>query len=341
MELLEHYLQAVRFWLPRKQQDDIIEELREDIRSRIEDKESYLGRTLTEEELLAVLQQTGNPMLVAGRYQKQGALIGPALFPIYTYVLKIVALGYLVPWVLVWLGLIIFSPSYRAEHTGMALFGTWGSFWSVAISLFGAVTIVFAVLERAQSRLAYFQNWDPRKLPHRPLRKQWVSRVESVFGLAFSVLFVFWWLTLPRFGHFLSDQVGGAVTLNSALRHYYLLPLVPTFVLMAQQCINLIRPQWTWVRCSFMLASDLMTLTILAAVATQRPYLVLGQGARDTAKYAQALPAANGAILWLLLGVGGGVLIAAIVHLFQTLREFRRGRGGQPRPTPVQISQVL
>ena len=55
MDILARYLQAVRFWLPRKQQDDIIEELREDIRSRIEDRESSLGRALTEDELLALL----------------------------------------------------------------------------------------------------------------------------------------------------------------------------------------------------------------------------------------------------------------------------------------------
>jgi len=341
MELLERYLQAVRFWLPGKQQDDIIEELREDIRTRMEDKESSLGRPVTEDELLALLQQTGNPMLVAGRFRKQGSLIGPALFPIYTYVLKIVALGYLVPWVLVWLALLIFSPIYRAHHTGLHLLDTWTSFWNVAIGLFGTVTAVFALLERGQSRLGYFQKWDPRKLPHRPLRKPWVSRVESIFGLAFSVFFIFWWFTMPRFGHFLSDQVGGAVTLNPALRNYYLLPLIPTLVLMVQQGINLIRPQWTWVRSSFMLGSDLMTLAIIGAAAAHQPYLLLAEGARDTAKYAQVLPAVNGTILWGLLGIGGGVLIAAIVHFFQTMRELRRMRGERLRQTPVQMSQIL
>ena len=44
MELLDRYLQAVRFWLPKAQQNDIIAELGDDIRSQIEDKESALGR---------------------------------------------------------------------------------------------------------------------------------------------------------------------------------------------------------------------------------------------------------------------------------------------------------
>src|ERR1700686_3233741 len=65
MELLDRYLQAVRFWLPRAQQNDIIAELGDDIRSQIEDRESALGRPLNEDEQVALLQQTGHPMRVA------------------------------------------------------------------------------------------------------------------------------------------------------------------------------------------------------------------------------------------------------------------------------------
>ena len=36
MELLNRYVQAVKFWLPSSQQDDIAAELSEDIRSQIE-----------------------------------------------------------------------------------------------------------------------------------------------------------------------------------------------------------------------------------------------------------------------------------------------------------------
>jgi hypothetical protein len=43
MELLDRYLQAVKFWLPAEQQDDIAAELGEDIRSQIEDRKEQLG----------------------------------------------------------------------------------------------------------------------------------------------------------------------------------------------------------------------------------------------------------------------------------------------------------
>ena len=46
MELLDRYLQAVKKYLPARRQDDIIAELRANMESQIEDKESELGRPL-------------------------------------------------------------------------------------------------------------------------------------------------------------------------------------------------------------------------------------------------------------------------------------------------------
>jgi hypothetical protein len=65
MELLNRYLHAVRFWLPKPQQQDIIAELGEDLRSQIEDREAQLGHPLDEDGVAVILQQRGHPMLVA------------------------------------------------------------------------------------------------------------------------------------------------------------------------------------------------------------------------------------------------------------------------------------
>ena len=75
MELLNRYLDAVRFWLPKAQQEDIIAELGEDLRSQIEDREAQLGHPLDEDGLAVILKQRGNPRLVASRYLPQRSLI--------------------------------------------------------------------------------------------------------------------------------------------------------------------------------------------------------------------------------------------------------------------------
>ena len=55
MDWMERYLQAVKFALPKSQQEDITRELRDSILSQIEERESALGRALTEDEQLALL----------------------------------------------------------------------------------------------------------------------------------------------------------------------------------------------------------------------------------------------------------------------------------------------
>ncbi len=63
------------------------------------------------------------------REEDKRNLIGPAFFPIYRFVLKIVAACYLVPWIMVWFGFMIFDPAYRAAHSGGGWIGTLGAFW--------------------------------------------------------------------------------------------------------------------------------------------------------------------------------------------------------------------
>jgi hypothetical protein len=88
MELLDRYLQAVKKHLPWQRQDDIIAELRANLEAQLEDKEAELGRPLTKAEAEEWLKQLGAPMQMAARYQPQQYLIGPTVFPIYWYVLK-------------------------------------------------------------------------------------------------------------------------------------------------------------------------------------------------------------------------------------------------------------
>jgi hypothetical protein len=56
LSLVDRYLRAARDHLPRSQQDDIINELSDSIRSRIEDEEAALGRPLDEAEEISMLR---------------------------------------------------------------------------------------------------------------------------------------------------------------------------------------------------------------------------------------------------------------------------------------------
>jgi hypothetical protein len=221
MELIDRYLQAVRFWLPKNQKQDIIAELSEDIRSQVEDREADLGRKLNQTEVAELLQQRGRPVLVANRFLPQESLIGPTLFTIYKFVLKMVALFYMLPWILMWI-VIGLSRAHSDQDLGSTFGSFWTSFWSMVFFWIGAVTIVFAVLERVQAKSKFMEKWDPRKLP--PVRDpNRIKLSNSVGEVTINIVLCTWWLWWAG-GHLYPSLVhfpGITVTLAPVWRYFF------------------------------------------------------------------------------------------------------------------------
>jgi hypothetical protein len=258
MELIERYLQAVKFWLPKRQKDDIIAELSDDIHAQVEERETSLGRKLTEAEVEEILKQRGHPLLVANRFLPQESLIGPVFFPIYRFVLKIFAFGYLLPATLVWIGLMIFNPSYRFEQTHPSWFGAFASLfsylWFATFLTAGTVTIVFAVLERFQTRVHFFDRWSPRKLP--PVRNlNLIPRSTSSFELAVSLIFFVWWAV---YAHSLEMRFGSVLNISFQPQWLWFFWGYLALALgnAALSSANLLHPYWTMTRAKLRLFSD-------------------------------------------------------------------------------------
>jgi hypothetical protein len=258
MDLVDRYLHAVGFWLPTAQQHDIIAELSEDLHSQIEEKETALGRSLSETELEAILKQRGRPLLVANRYLPQRSFIGPVLFPIYWFVLKLVALFYLLPWILLWIGMMSFSPSYRAEHSSAGWFGAIASAWSawssVAVFAVGTVTIVFAILEHVQSKSRFLEDWNPGKLP--PARNpNQIPRSSSLIEVVVNLAFGIWWIDVMSTLVPL-DRPEIRIVLSPVWRYFFWGFLFLAMVNAVVGGVNLARPYWTVLRASLRLATN-------------------------------------------------------------------------------------
>src|SRR5581483_9214796 len=148
MELIDRYVQAVGTYLPRAQRSDIVDELSEDLRCEVDDRERSLGRPLTESEEEAILLQRGHPMTVAGAYMPQRFLIGPALLPAYTFVLKLVIAVFAAIFLLVVGPIRIGEGASTFEAIATSAMSLWIYVW-IPI---GIVTVVFAAVERAQQR---------------------------------------------------------------------------------------------------------------------------------------------------------------------------------------------
>jgi hypothetical protein len=237
MELIERYLQAVKFWLPKQQKQDIIAELSEDIYAQIEEQETARGHKLSESELEAFLKRRGRPVVVANRYLPQQYLIGPLLFPVYRFVLKIVVICYLVPWLLV-----AFSLKTWMQSASIP-----GPFVLTSLFALGGVTLVFAILERLQEKSKFLENWNPSKLA--PVRNpNLISRSSSAAELVINLLIFVWWAG--------NMYAPGFVLLSPLWTWFFWGFLVVTLANAALAAANLMHPYWTGMRAALRFATD-------------------------------------------------------------------------------------
>jgi hypothetical protein len=254
MAIVDRYLQAVKFWLPRKQKDDIIAELSEDLRSQIEDQEAELGRKLTDAEVEPILKRCGSPMVVAERYLPQRSLIGPALFPIYSVVIRALIFYFLLPWLLLWLGITIFSPDFRADHPGAALFASLEPWWLACTYSLFFNTLVFALLDRSQARSHLLNHWNPRTLPsvRDPNR---ISRGATLFELTITVATLALWVQLDTF-HRVFHIFGVTITLSSHWPYFFWGLAALTLAGIGVSCLHLSATRWTRLSSSLRLVID-------------------------------------------------------------------------------------
>jgi len=194
MDLIDRYLDAVRLFLPRDQRDDIAAELRDVLLTRREEREALLGRPLTRKEDEAMLHDYGHPLIVAARYGQPRYLIGPELYPIYAFVLMIVLAAIGVAAAITGVVAVAVASGDAARGLGAALSVAWtGGF--VAI---GAVTAIFAVLQRTGASQRITLDWSIKDLPRITRRRPRQPWFEHATGIVFLTLFLFWWVGLIR-----------------------------------------------------------------------------------------------------------------------------------------------
>ena len=321
MELVDRYLHAVKFWLPRNQKDDIIAELSEDLRSQIEEKEAEVGHKLTDAEVEPILKRCGAPMAVAERYLPQESLIGPTLFPIYRVVIRSLVLYFLLPWILVWMGIAIFSPDFRAEHPGAALFASLEPWWLACTYSLFFNTLIFALLDRSQARLHLVNDWNPRSLPAVRDRNV-ISRGSTIFELTVVVATLATWIQLDAF-HRVFHIFGTTITLSSRWPYFFWALVVLSVAGIIVSCMNLSNPRWTRLSASLRLGIDCYSFGLFYLLCRDNLLQSLsasGLTLTDAAHFVTSFNHWMASIAFWVLAVGAAVLF------FDVRRILRVGR---------------
>lgn len=146
-DLMERYIYAVTRRLPRAQREEIADELRELIGDMLE-ADPAAG-------MEGVLLELGDPAEFAGRYASPDqCLIGPAYFENYKWLLKVVLLCATIPVFVLSLASGVIEHWTDGFYQAIVRGLTDGITNAVTAGLtgFGAVTLVFAAVERYERR---------------------------------------------------------------------------------------------------------------------------------------------------------------------------------------------
>lgn len=201
-DMVERYVYAVVRRLPRKQQEDVAQELRGLIDDML--MERCQERLVEEKDLRIVLTELGSPQELYEKYSEDGqkCLIGQPYYSTYKFVMKIVA-------ACVAVGMTISSVILQMMEPQGALtaIGTWLAYlYEGLLGSFGVVTILFAWFYHKNIPLN--KGYDFDDLPPVPKKKETVSKWECYAGIGIDVVFAVVFLTVPQVFCSISRDMG-------------------------------------------------------------------------------------------------------------------------------------
>lgn len=328
MQLLDRYLTAIRFWLPKKQRDDIAAELAANLQSEIDDRAADLGRPLTDDELAALLKQHGSPILVASRYQQEHRtvtfgrqLIGPLVFPFYWTALKVTLVLLLIPGIVSAVILGTRAHGHPFGELGHALV----RMARLSLPVLLVVTLAFASIDFVLCRYGVLEKWgaewDPRKLPPPARQAKQVRRSSSIAGIIIQSLFILWWWNFGGIPYIVATGAGAQVHIAPVVTSLYIPVLAIMFINLAQHWINLVEPDWRWLPPATGMVSSILGLFFLFPLLGTAPLLSINEpsglplNAREAMEIQRVL-AHCVTSLWLGILIVAGIYAWRLVWVF-------------------------
>jgi hypothetical protein len=326
MELLDRYLEAVRRHLPWKRQDDIIAELKANLEDQLEEREASLGRPMTSAEAQEWVRQLGPPFQMAARYQPQQYLIGPGLFPIFRYVLR---LGLMWCFILYCIAsaVDIVVNSLSPDAVVRAVF----HLPAVLMITAAWITLAFAIYEflsvtnphRFPNLAEAWSRWLPEHLPPMPPKaaagRKPNTYANAVAQLVVGFIVLFWLLLVPQHPYLMFGP--GAMYLHAS--PYQLAPVWWTFYwwIIAINCIHqlwriydLLTGAWEY--------RNVMQHMVVSALGLVPCYLVLSTPTLVLLRHPHADEVQFGATLNNInLGIHRGFLIVLAISVLALIGE--------------------
>lgn len=288
MEVIDRYVYAVVKRLPEKSRAEVERELRANI-------EDMLPDPCEEADIHKVLLKLGNPAELAEQYREtKRYLISPELYGNYIYVLKIVSIVALFVIPIAAVADVLTDAQGDGPLTLFvrALVQSIVSSIQAAFPLFGAVTLIFAVLERVDKKFSQWpytgKPWTIKDLHEVPAaHPRSIAKSESIFSIVMNVVFGIAICFYPEYIAWYSNKNGDWSSVpifnESELRSYIPFLLALTAFSVALATLKLIQQKWTrhlaWLNvllnvcdiafiCTFFLDPNLVSDSFISTIAT-------------------------------------------------------------------------
>jgi hypothetical protein len=296
----------------------------------MEDREEELGRPLTEDERADILRRHGHPMLVAGRYRSRQQLIGPVFFPIYLFTLK-VGLGVAA---LVSLIVAVMTAALSADPLPQVV-AAFLNLPARGLMVFAWTTLVFAILDVAQSRLKPPRAWDPRSLPTVVKADHRIPRFDSLCELIFTSGGVVWLLLIPGAPFLLMGPGAAFLELRPVWRIVYVPILLLTAATATVSLVNFLRPYWTPARSIARIAIHGVSVLVWILLLRSGEWVAAKSGVTTTGDVS-----VERMVELVNVGCRIGLLVALILGLLEVVRELRRLTSRRNNSSPSESRAV-
>jgi CubicO group peptidase (beta-lactamase class C family) len=325
MDVINHYLQSLRPFLPSDQRDDIIRELSEEVLSQVAEKESALGRRLTDEEQGAIVGQYGHPLVLAARYRPQRSLIGPLVFPYYWTTLKVV-LGIIVVSHLVG-AIVMFANGERVDRLG----SVFENAVETTLAALGWITVLAAWFDWWLARSRALDKWRPRAaVSGSPTGGLLARKQPTITDFIVSVIVSIWWLGGLRVPQWFFWP-GAEIAWGPAMDRVYPVLVIAQVLVLLDQLLRLIGADEAWFSKVTRWVWLVSGWALIYLVATSDHQWMVWHGDAAIKGNARIVHLAGRDIplvqfvnyIWSAIFIG-----IAIAGAWQSLRMLRRGLGG-------------
>ena len=191
-DLLERYLYAVTRGLPKRQREDVAQELRGLVEDMLQDRCGKIAPT--EKDLRVVLTELGTPQELYEKYSGEAGkcLIGQPYYSTYKLVLSIVL-------ICAGVGITIANGillALETQNAAQAVLSWLAMLWDTLLGAFAFVTLLFAFFSWRKIPLGNALDFD--NLPPVPRKRERISRWECAAGIGFCVVFLVVFLGVPQ-----------------------------------------------------------------------------------------------------------------------------------------------